>query len=170
MANHWYAMRSKPNKEDFLAEQIDAYGIKVYYPRIHVATVNPRARKIRPFFPGYLFVQVDLEVVNLSVLNWMPGAANLVSFDGVPASVPDTLIVALRRKLEHLNLSKKALTDGLKHGESVIVQEGPFAGYEAIFDTHISGRDRVRVLLGFLQKRQVPLELRIGQIRRVKEP
>ncbi len=30
----WYAMRSKPNKEDFLAGQLEAYGVAVFFPRI----------------------------------------------------------------------------------------------------------------------------------------
>lgn len=170
MAVAWYAIRSKPNKEDFLAGQLDAYGIEVFYPRIFVKTVNPRARKFRPYFPSYLFVHADLEMVSASTLRWMPGAVSLISFDGEPVSVPDVLIAAIRRQVEVINTSQKSFVQGLKKGEPVLVQEGPFAGYEAIFDGHISGRDRVRVLLDFLQKRQVPLELREHQIGRAKRP
>ncbi len=168
MAVSWYAIRSKPNKEDFLAGQLEAYGIEVFYPRIFVKTVNPRARKVRPYFPSYLFVHVDLEKVNTSTLRWMPGAVSLISFDGEPASVPDLLIGALERQVAAINASQKNFMDELKHGDTVLVQDGPFAGYEAIFDGRLSGRDRVRVLLNFLQKRQVPLELREQQIGRVK--
>ena len=166
----WYAMRSKPNKEDFLAGQLDSYDIEVFFPRIHVTPVNPRARKVVPYFPNYLFIHVDLDVVNTSVLHWMPGASGLVSFDGEPASVPDMLIGALQKQVDLLNASSRSLLDELRPGDPVLVQSGPFAGYEAIFDGHVSGRDRVRVLLGFLQKRQVPLELRDQQIGRVKRP
>lgn len=168
MTVSWYAIRSKPNKEDFLAGQLEAYGIEVFYPRIFVKTVNPRARKVRPYFPSYLFVHVDLEKVNTSTLRWMPGAVSLISFDGEPASVPDLLIGALERQVAAINASQKNFMDELKHGDTVLVQDGPFAGYEAIFDGRLSGRDRVRVLLNFLQKRQVPLELREQQIGRVK--
>jgi len=168
MTISWYAMRSKPNKEDFLAGQLDSYGVEVYFPRIRVTPVNPRARKMRPYFPNYLFIHVDLDVFNLSMLRWMPGASGLVSFDGEPASVPDLLIGALQKQVDYLNASSQSLLDELKPGDSVMVQTGPFAGYEAIFDGRISGRDRVRVLLGFLQKRQIPLELREQQIGRVK--
>ena len=55
----WYALRSKPNKEDFLAKQLEAYDVDVFFPRIHVKPVNPRSRKTRPYFPNYLFVHVD---------------------------------------------------------------------------------------------------------------
>ncbi len=168
MAEAWYVVRSKPNKEEFLAGQLTAYGIKVFYPRIRVKPVNPRARKLKAYFPSYLFVYVDLGLVNLSTLQWMPGAINLVSFDGVPASVPESLINAVERQVEHINTSQKNMLHGLKPGDLVTIQDGPFAGYEAIFDGQISGRERVRVLLSFLQKRQIPVELRESQIERVK--
>jgi len=168
MAISWYAIRSKPNKEDFLAGQLESYGVEIFFPRVRVTPVNPRARKLRPYFPSYLFVHVDLAVVNISVLRWMPGASGLVSFDGDPASVPDVLIAALQRQVDHINATARDSVDTLKPGDPVIVKEGLFAGYEAIFDSRLPGRDRVRVLLSFLQRRQIPLELREQQIGRVK--
>jgi len=163
-------MRSKPNKEDFLAGQLEAYGVEVFFPRLRITPVNPRSRKVRPFFPNYLFVHVDLDEVNVSTLRWMPGASGLVSFDGEPASVPDPLIAALERQLDLLNVASRELTKDLKPGDPVTVLDGPFAGYDAIFDVRLSGHDRVRVLLNFLQARQVPVELQSRQIRRVKRP
>ena len=64
--------------------------------------------------------------------------------------------------------SSRDLVNDLHAGDTVTIQDGPFAGYEAIFDTRLSGQDRVRVLLNLLQKRQMPLELEGRQIRRVK--
>ena len=168
MTASWYVIRSKPNKEDFLAGQLTAYGIEVFFPRIRVKTVNPRARKVKPYFPSYLFVHVDLDLVNASTLHWMPGAVNLISFDGEPASVPDLLISAIERQIAHINNSQENFVKSLSPGDVVTIHDGPFAGYEAIFDGEIPGRERVRVLLNFLQKRQIPLELREQQIGRVK--
>lgn len=168
MSSSWYALRSKPNKEDFLASQLQANGFVIYYPRLRVSVVNPRARKVRPYFPGYLFVHVDLTVVNLSDLKWMPGGTGLVSFGGEPSPVPESLIGALQKRVDELNASSKPAIADLNPGDPVIVQTGPFAGYEAIFDGRISGQDRVRVLLNFLQKRQVPLEVESQHIGRAK--
>ena len=168
MAVSWYVIRSKPNKEEFLASQLAAYGVKVFYPRLRVKTVNPRARKVRAYFPGYLFVHMDLEQVSASTLHWMPGAVNLVSFDGQPASVPDALISAIERQMEYINASQQTTLHGLKPGDVVIIQDGPFAGYEAIFDGKLSGRERVLVLLNYLQNRQLPVELGENQISRSK--
>jgi transcriptional antiterminator RfaH len=168
MIASWYAIRSKPNKEAFLARQLEAQGINIYFPRIHTVPVNPRARKSKPYFPGYLFVQVDLNDVNISTLQWTPGAANLVSFGGEPASVPEVLITNLQKHLGEINESKKSITNFVNRGETVLITDGPFAGYEAIFDGMISGQERVRVLLNFLQKRRVSVELQSSQIGRVK--
>jgi len=170
MTVSWYAMRSKPNKEDFLARQLEAYNVDFFYPHLQVNPVNPRARKKRPYFPNYLFIHTDLDVVNTSALRWMPGASGLVSFDGEPASVPDPLIDALKRQIDLVNTASRELVNDLKSGDPVIVQDGPFAGYEAIFDVRLPGHDRVRILLNFLQARQVPVELQSRQVRRMKRP
>jgi transcriptional antiterminator RfaH len=170
MAVSWYAMRSKSNKEEFLASQLQAHGLDVFFPVLRVKPVNPRARKFRPYFPNYLFVRVDLETINISDLNWMPGASGLVSFGGEPASVPDLLIATLKKQIEHHNASLRDKENNYQRGDIVLIETGPFAGYEAVFDTHISGQDRVRVLLSLLQRRQLPVEIAGRQIRRLKRP
>jgi transcriptional antiterminator RfaH len=96
---------------------------------------------------------VDLENINVSDLKWMPGASSLVSFDGEPASVPDLLIEALQKQVERENESLRNETKNFQAGDTVLIQNGPFAGYEAVFDMSISGEDRVRVLLNLLQGR-----------------
>ena len=58
------------------------------------------------------------------------------------------------------------LFDGLKSGDEVYIPDGPFAGYEAIFDAHLPGSGRVRVPLKLLQKRQKPVDLPAGKTRR----
>jgi len=168
MTVSWYAIRSKPNKEEFLAGQIRAYGLDVYLPVIHVTPVNPRARRKRPYFPNYLFVHVDLDVINVSDLRWMPGASGLVSFDGEPASVPDLLIDVLMKQVDKHNKILQDQTKNYKEGDLIVIEGGPFSGYEAVFDANISGEDRVRVLLNLLQGRQMPVEIEGRHVRRVK--
>ncbi|MBN1304023.1 MAG: hypothetical protein JXA13_06275 [Anaerolineales bacterium] len=166
MAEAWYAIRSKPHKEDFLWGQLAARKIETFYPRIKVQPQNPRAKKVRPYFPGYLFVRVDLGDITSSSLQWMPGAVGVVSFDGQPSSIPETLIMAIRQRIDQDNAAMKASRTGFKPGEAVIVQTGPFAGYEAIFDSSLPGEDRVRVLLKMINHRQVLVDLSGGQIYR----
>ncbi len=113
-----------------------------------------------PYFPGYVFVHVDLDNCQLSTLQWLPGAIGIVSMDREPAYVPDNLLVAIRRRVDQIS---RAGGDpwfaSVKPGDSMAIQSGPFAGYEAIFDARLPGSDRVRVLLSLLRGRQIPVEL-----------
>jgi transcriptional antiterminator RfaH len=169
MAEHWYALRCKPRKEDVVWRQVRSQGFEVFYPRLRVQPVNPRASKYRPYFPGYMFVQANIEAVGLSTFQWMPHAIGLVSFgDEVPV-VPDNLIHAIQRRVDEIAAAGGELFDGLNRGDAIVINEGPFSGYEAIFDARLPGSERVRVLLQLLNsQRQVPIELNAGQIKRKK--
>src|SRR4030043_2448686 len=100
MAPHWYALRSKPRKEDIVWKQVNERGIEVFYPRLRVNPINPRSRKFRPYFPGYLFIRADIDVVGLSTFQWLPPSTGLVSFGGEPSPVPDNLIYAIVQGVE----------------------------------------------------------------------
>ena len=153
MSIHWYVLRSKPNKEKLLWEQLNIREVETFYPQIRVQTVNPRARQVKAYFPGYVFVRVDLDEVGLSILQWMPGAIGFVSYDNQPSMVPDALIPIIKRKVDEINTAGGELFHELKQGDLVEIQSGPFAGYEAIFDARLPGSERVRVLLKMLQGR-----------------
>lgn len=166
----WYVMRSKPCKEDFLWQQLRAREIECFYPRTRVQAAGRRPRKMRPYFPGYVFIRADMEQVGQSALQWMPGAAGVVAFGGHPAWVPENLIHAIRRRVEQINAAGGEALAGLQPGDPVLICEGPFAGYQAIFDARLSGEERVRVLLSLLGRQQLPLELPGAYIARRKQP
>jgi len=169
MTVQWYVLRSKPMKETLLLEQLSLHNIEGYYPCIRVQPVNLHARKVKPYFPGYIFGHVDLEHTNLSSLRWMPGAAGIVSFGGIPASVPDNVLAAVQRYVNEINTAGGELFHDLKPGDIVTIHDGPFSGYDAIFDARISGEERVRVLLKLLNRQQIPLEIPSRQIQRKKQ-
>lgn len=168
MASQWYALRSKPRKEEILWRQLRAQEFEVFFPRIRVHPVNPRSRKLLPYFPGYMFVNVNLEEVGLSTFQWMPHAIGLVSFDGEPSTVPENLIYAINKRVEEIAAAGGEFFDGIKPGDTVKINTGPFAGYEAIFDTRLPGSERVRVLIQMLSDRRIPVELRAGQVEQKK--
>jgi len=170
MSLQWYVIRSKPRKEDVVWRQLQAQGFENYYPRIKVHPVNPRSRKLRPYFPGYLFVHIDLRELGISLFKWMPHSLGFVSFDGAPAIVPDHIVQGLRNRIQEINEAGGEIFDGLEHGDQIRIQSGPFSGYEAIFDVRLPGAERVRVLLRLLNaQRLVPVELGVSQIRKVKK-
>ena len=156
---HWYVMQSKPRKEAFLRERLRVQSIDVYLPSIRVKPVNPRARKEQPFFPGYLFAQVDLEEIPISEFRRIPGSIGLVCYGGEPAPVGDALIREIQKQVEEITGSADSYVDRFRPGDLVVIKDGPFATYKAMFDCRLSGQDRVRVLLELLQGQKMRLEL-----------
>jgi transcription antitermination factor NusG len=164
MTLQWYVLRSKPHKETTLWQELAARGYECFYPQLRVNPVNPRSRRVRPYFPGYLFIHVDIEQVGASTFQWMPFSNGFVAFDELPATVPENVIKTLQKHVFEINTAGSEYLASLRAGEVVVIQGGPFDGYEAIFDARLPGRERVRVLLKLLQVRQMSLELPTTQI------
>ena len=156
---NWYVMHSKPRKEALLRERLRFQRIEVYLPSIRVKPVNPRARKEQPFFPGYLFVHVDLEQISISELRRIPGTTGIVAFGEEPATVGDSLIRTIQQQIEEITESNNLSADRFKPGDWVVINDGPFANYKAMFDCRLSGQDRVRIFLELLQGQKMRLEL-----------
>ena len=125
--------------------------VQVYLPALHVKPVNPRSRKIRPFFPRYLFVHVDLDRVGLSDIQWRPGVSRVLDCGGEPVSIPASVVEAIRRKVEEVQLLEQDFGSGrFRKGDRVRVTKGPFEGFEGMFDTRMGGKARARILVDFL--------------------
>lgn len=146
----WYALQTLPRKE----AQVDAYlgtqGYETYYPTLRVTPVNPRAAKVQPFFPGYLFVRVDLAEVGINALRWLPGAVGVVRFDEQPAALADSIIERLRQHTDQQLGQPAAPAENWQKGDEVLVHTGPLRGCEGIFDTRLNGGERVQILLQLL--------------------
>jgi len=130
--NRWYVMHSKPQKEVFLRERLRIQRMEVYLPLIRLKPVNPRARKVQPFFPGYLFLHMDLEEISSSELRGMPGSIGIVSYGGEPAYVGDALIHTIQKQVEEINDSINGYVDRFKSGDLVVINDGPFAAFDTI--------------------------------------
>jgi transcription antitermination factor NusG len=165
----WYVLRSKPNKEEALRNEVSARGLQVFYPCLHVKPVNPRSHKTRPYFPGYLFVHVELDGVGPTFFARLPQSQGLVSFGGDPSEVPEGLVQAIHKRVDEVNAAGGEQLVNIRKGEAVEIQDGPFAGYRAIFDARVAGNERVRVLLKLLQEQTLKVELPAGQVKRIKQ-
>jgi len=165
----WYALRSKTRKEDVVYRQLIGQDVETFYPRLRVNPVNPRSRRYKPYFPGYLFVRLDITELGSNAFKWMPHTLGLVSFGGEPAIVPENLIYEIRLRVEMIDQAGGEVLEGINEGDVVKISDGPFRGYEAIFDSKLPGSERVRVLLQLLDSRNVPVELSTSSIQQKKK-
>lgn len=171
----WYVIQTKPHQERIVFEYLQFNLIQVYLPLIKVNPVNPRASKNRPLFNGYLFAKFDVDTVIGSKVQWSPGVTRLVRFGDDLATVSDQFLQEIRRKVDDISAAGGLNMQGIRKGDLVHIQSGPFEGYDAIFDFRLSDNDRVHVFLQLLENhakgvaRLLPLELPAGDIIR-KEP
>ena len=156
---HWHVLRSKPHKEDCLSRFVTSEGHRVFYPQIPVNPVNPRTRKIKSYFPGYMFVHACLAELGQNVFQYLPCSVGLVWLGGEPAVVPEAVVHALQTRLAEIWDAGGLTYRDLEPGQRVIIQDGAFEGYKGIFDAYISGNDRVHILLKMLNDRYVPMEI-----------
>jgi transcriptional antiterminator RfaH len=163
----WYVLRSKPWKETALSNFARSAGHEVYYPSIPVNPVNPRARKIIPYFPGYIFVRTHLGKAGRSAFHWMPFSQGLVCVGGEPAPVSDLIMRTIMSRVSEIWQSKGMEVKKFATGDHIIIRDGMFEGYRGIFDVYLTGSERVRVLLEMLNARFVPLEIDVKKVEKL---
>lgn len=160
---NWYALYTKPHSELQVERALAADGIATYFPSVPAPRRAGRS-SVRPYFPCYLFAQVDLAVVGISHLNWTPGMRHVVGFDDKPAFVDASIVDAIRQRLEKpLALDEQG--GMLEHNDRVVITAGPFQDVDAIFDKRLSAAGRVRVLIQLL-KRWTPVEMEARALRK----
>ncbi len=168
MSKNWYALRVKPHKEKAIYQWLRGEGIEGYLPLVRVQPKNPRAATQKPYFPGYLFFFANLEQLGANKFNWFPGAIGIVEFGGIAAVVPANLITDLRQLLAQIEEAGGLAKYEFEPGDVVRIVDGPLSGYEAVFDLHLPGKDRVQVLLAILSQSAQPVQLDAANIKKIR--
>ncbi len=152
MGSQWYVLCCKPNKDHILLEQLRALGYETFYPQYFVNNEKLGRSQAKPYFPGYAFIKIDLDLVGISTLQWMPNTEGLVCFGTKPAYVPDAMVIAIQRHIEALNSGTE---EGSRRAELRNLETkgspGRFKDCERLLDPKLSDSERVVGLLQILQ-------------------
>ena len=152
---HWYALYTKPHKEFQVDAQLQAQGIETYLPTV-LRKVRRRDRPhLKVYFPCYLFARLDFDGVRRSSIAWMPGIRSIVSSGERPAIVAPEVVDLVRQRLDG---TEETSYSHFQQGDRVRIVSGPLRDLEAIFDQPLSSADRVRILLGVMN-RMKPVEI-----------
>jgi transcriptional antiterminator RfaH len=159
---NWYVAKTKAGREAAAAAVLARRDVEVYLP---IAPPSPRASR-RPrardaLFPGYLFVRLALDSDAWLGARSAPGIAYFLGSGDRPSALPDDLIEGIRQRADQRRGER--WRSPYEPGDAVVIQHGPFAGIDAVFDSCLTGRGRVRVLLELVQ-RLVPVDLDVEQL------
>jgi len=155
----WYVVFTKPQKELQVASLLEEkQQLTVFLPEVYQ---KYRGKvQLRPLFPRYLFVQMDLEQIETGTINYTPGVIRLVSSEERPLPLSNEVIEAIRSEVERLNEQGGLPSEQYAEGEIVRLRSGPLAGLEAVFVKHLPARERAIVLLNFLgQANQIEIDI-----------
>ncbi|MDO8432656.1 MAG: transcription termination/antitermination NusG family protein [Candidatus Binatus sp.] len=149
-SSHWYLIRTKTGKERWVRDQLGKLVPEVFLPLLKAKARRwgRLADSIGPLFPGYLFARFDLQQSYFDV-KYMSGVHGIVSAGSDPLAVPVSIITEIRRW--GVNDIVEIVEKPFDTGEKVVVVEGPFRGFEAIFQHYFSGAERVAILLSAVE-------------------
>lgn len=157
----WYVVHTKIGAEDRAAWHLDNQGFETYLPRYRKQVRHARKTEtvLRPLFPSYVFVCLDVERQRWRSINGTVGVINLVQFGNAPHPIPTVLVDAIRVR-EDAGGAVNVVPQWLKKGDRVRVREGAFAEYTALLD-EVSDERRVFLLIDLMGRKvrvSVPME------------
>ena len=151
----WYVVYAQPHGEASAALHLRAQNFRTFLPLLSKTVRHARksVTVLRPLFPRYLFVVLDLGRDQWRAVNGTRGVTSLVMNGGMPGPVS-------RGQIETLLASSTPegeIRFEMAPGSRVRLVEGPFAGQLGILrDLDRSGR--IRVLIEMMGS-YVPAEL-----------
>ena len=145
----WYLAQCKPNATHIAARNLENQDFISFLPLQECVKRKGTGfqHQIRPLFPGYLFVQLDITEGPWCKINSTRGIARLVSFGAKPSVVPDAIIANLMARCDEMSIIQDA--GALVLGAQTQVAQGPFSGFVATI-ADVEANDRIYILLDIM--------------------
>ena len=160
----WYLLYCKRGQIQRAQEHLERQAGNCLMPGITLEKMlrGKRTTVSEPLFPNYLFVEFDPEVIHTTTINATRGVSHFVRFGSQPATVPSTVIHQLSVYQQPEDITDP---DTPFPGDNVVITEGAFEGFQAIF-AEPDGEARSMLLLNFLNK-QVRQSVKNTEFRKV---
>ena len=132
---NWYLIQFKPNSYKTAEQNLTQQGFKTFTPLQEITDRNKSkfVNKLKPLFPGYMFVGIEPNSAPWRKINSTLGVLRLVCYEGVPKPLPQKFISSLMSRCDQFGklLPPKSLTTG----DSVRILKGAFANFVATVET-----------------------------------
>ena len=151
--NRWYVAQTRAHAEERACVNLERQGFRTYLPRYRRERRHARRRDVvrAPLFPGYIFIELDLEAAPWRAINGTFGVNHLVFQGDRPAAVPNGAVeeISARENAEGLVVLPPR---PLRKGEALRIASGALADCLGLFD-RMADRDRVVLLLDLLGRK-----------------
>ena len=145
----WYLIQFKRNSYKLAERNLNNQGFKTFLP---VQDITSRGKSkfltaIRPLFPGYMFVKIELDTEPWHKINSTPGVSRLICQEGLPKRVPQDIVSGLMARCD--DLGKLLAPTPLERGDPVAVLTGALTKFVATVET-IDSDKRIWLLMDIM--------------------
>ena len=148
----WIVITTHANAEDLAIANLERQGFECYCPKVVKKIRHARKERLvkRPFFPGYLFVNMSSGFAGLRTISFSRGVRSIVSFSERPSAVPDGLVDSLKACEKKGELRGPSAKERFKKGQKIRLNGTPFHDFVGHI-LKVDERERVWILLDLLR-------------------
>ena len=145
----WIVARVKPNQDEIVLKNLKRQNFEFFQPKFKTTSRRDNIFKeiIKPVFPGYIFIALNLEKTNWRKIKNTRGISSIIIFGNEIPLIRHELIEELTHRFSIDNVSKAA--DTFKIGMNAEITNGPFTQLIGKID-QIDADQRIWILLDLL--------------------
>lgn len=153
----WHVVYTRANCEEKAAHHLRNQNFETYLPRYRKTRRHARRVEevLRPLFPRYLFVRLDLDAERWRVVHGTIGVSHMIGQGDSPTPVPESVIATITVREETQGIVRLD-SPKFREGEPLRIECGPFAEQVGLFEK-MADEKRVFLLLD-LMGRQVRIK------------
>jgi transcription antitermination factor NusG len=145
--SNWYAIRTKPYREDLAATNLTRLGLEVLLPKVMRDSLiwGVVRSSIKPLFQGYLFANF-CPATHLHSITYARGVKEVVGIKQGLLPINEQIINSIRSRLTRdgfVNLEDRSF----RLGQRVVIAGGLLQGWQGVFYRETREQDRVVILL-----------------------
>jgi transcription termination/antitermination protein NusG len=171
----WYIVNTQTGCENTAKASIEersrSLGMEEKFGQILIPAENvvelvkgKKATKSRKFFPGYIFVQMEMTEQTWHLVKSASKVSGFVGGKVTPPPVPEHEVMRVTKQME-VGAEKVVPKVKFTLGENVTVVDGPFSNFNGTVEEINAEKGKVKVLVSIFG-RPTPVELDFVQVER----
>jgi len=169
----WYVLRVQTNREETVREGLltrvraagqDDHINGILVPTEKVSEIKGGKRVIseRKIYPGYLFVEMELNEETLALVKNCPGIGDFLGTSGIAVPLSEREVEKVTAEAESKEDTPTLKID-LEPGDNIKIVEGAFKNFDGTVDEVLGDKGLLRVVVTIFG-RPTPVELEYWQV------
>ena len=177
MEKNWYVVHTYSGYENKvkmnLEKRVETMGMsdkifRVVVPEEEETVIKDGKAKTvkRKIFPGYVLIEIIMTDDSWYVVRNTPRVTGFVGSSGGGSKPTPLLPEEVTQLLKQMGMQEHKIDVDFELGESVTVNEGPFANFSGVIEDIDTSKGKVKVLVNMFG-RETPVELEFTQVNKI---